>query len=160
MPCEALIVESWVSLSFESPHFYGIKHFLETYLDKHRCDKNYSTFLKKHLLNVYFDFLVWSMSRPLKMEEAGFMTYTAASHQGAIEMIWLHFYGAVTSSIFIYHFCKGGYDFVSLFNIAKSGVFQHFPCFFRIIHGSWWKNKKRWLILMINPDLVIINVVS
>ena len=29
------------------------------------------------------------------------MTYTAASHQGAIEMFWLHFWGAVTPSIFI-----------------------------------------------------------
>ena len=29
------------------------------------------------------------------------MTYTAASHQGAIETLWLHFSGAVMSSIFI-----------------------------------------------------------
>ncbi len=35
------------------------------------------------------------------MEVAGFMTYTAASHQGAIKMFWLHFWGAVMSSIFI-----------------------------------------------------------
>ena len=36
------------------------------------------------------------------VEEAGFMTYAAASHQGAIEMFWLIFGGAVTLSIFIY----------------------------------------------------------
>ena len=35
------------------------------------------------------------------MEGAGFVIYTAARHQGAIEMIWLHFWGAVMSSIFI-----------------------------------------------------------
>lgn len=34
------------------------------------------------------------------MEEAGFMTYTAARHQGAIETFWLHFWGAVASSMF------------------------------------------------------------
>ena len=38
----------------------------------------------------------------LDLEEAGFMTCTAASQQMAIKMIWLHFYGAVMSSIFIY----------------------------------------------------------
>jgi len=25
------------------------------------------------------------------MERVGFMTYTAASHQGAIKMLWIHF---------------------------------------------------------------------
>ena len=35
------------------------------------------------------------------MEEAGFITFTAVSHQGGIKTIWLHFYGAVMSSIFI-----------------------------------------------------------
>lgn len=34
------------------------------------------------------------------MEEVGFMTYTVASHWGAIEMFWLHIWGAVMSSIF------------------------------------------------------------
>ena len=27
------------------------------------------------------------------MEEVGFKTYTAAHHQGVIEMLWLHFWG-------------------------------------------------------------------
>ena len=36
------------------------------------------------------------------MEEAGFMTCTAAGHQGAIETFWLHFSGGVMSSIFMY----------------------------------------------------------
>ena len=30
------------------------------------------------------------------------MSYTAASHQGAIQMVSLHFWGAVVSAIFIY----------------------------------------------------------
>lgn len=29
------------------------------------------------------------------------LTYTAASHQGAMEMFWLHLWDAVMSSIFI-----------------------------------------------------------
>ncbi len=36
------------------------------------------------------------------MEGAEFMTYTGASHQGAIEMFWFHFWGAVMSSFFVY----------------------------------------------------------
>ena len=36
------------------------------------------------------------------MVEAGFMTYTVASHQEAIRTLWLHFWGTITSSIFIY----------------------------------------------------------
>ena len=35
------------------------------------------------------------------MEEAGFITYTAASHQVVINVLWLHFWGAVVSAIFI-----------------------------------------------------------
>lgn len=38
----------------------------------------------------------------INMEEAGFMTYTAASHQRAIKMCWLYFLGAFMSSSFIY----------------------------------------------------------
>lgn len=34
------------------------------------------------------------------MAAAGFMTYTAAGHQGAVEIFWLHFRGAVRSSMF------------------------------------------------------------
>ena len=36
------------------------------------------------------------------MEEEGFMTYPAASHQGEMQTLWLHFRGAVMSSILIY----------------------------------------------------------
>ncbi|XP_069370055.1 uncharacterized protein gramd2b [Paralichthys olivaceus] len=35
------------------------------------------------------------------MEEAGFMIYTAASHQVANKLLWLHYWEAVMSSIFI-----------------------------------------------------------
>ena len=34
---------------------------------------------------------------------AGFITCTAASHQGVIKTLWLHFWGAVISSIFVCH---------------------------------------------------------
>ena len=36
------------------------------------------------------------------MEEAKYMAYTATCHQGVIQMIWFHFWGAVMLSIFIY----------------------------------------------------------
>ncbi len=52
------------------------------------------------IFDVHFDFLVWLMSA--NMQGVGFMNYTVASQQGAIEMFWLHFWGAVMSSIFIY----------------------------------------------------------
>ena len=45
--------------------------------------------------------LVLSTSHPLT-EEVCFMTCTTASHQVVIEKRWLHFWVAVTSSIFIY----------------------------------------------------------
>ena len=41
------------------------------------------------------------------MNEAGFMTDIAVSHQVAIETLWSHFWGAVMSSIFIYSRCCG-----------------------------------------------------
>ena len=34
------------------------------------------------------------------MEEAGLMTCTAANQQGAIEMFWLHFRGALRMSVY------------------------------------------------------------
>ena len=36
------------------------------------------------------------------MEGSGFMTYTAAGHQGAIEMFWLHFLGVVAHVVHLY----------------------------------------------------------
>lgn len=41
-----------------------------------------------------------SSDRKTSREGAGFMIYTAASHRGAIEMIWLHFRQLPASSIF------------------------------------------------------------
>ena len=35
------------------------------------------------------------------MEEVGFMTFTAAGHQEAINMLWLHFWGA-THGVHLY----------------------------------------------------------
>ena len=40
------------------------------------------------------------------MEEVGSMSCTAASQQGGVKTIGLHFYGAVMSSIFIYCYCE------------------------------------------------------
>ena len=54
---------------------------------------------KKNVSDVYFFSLAHVASA--NMEGAGLMTYTAASHQGAIKMFWLHFWGAVKPSIFI-----------------------------------------------------------
>lgn len=37
------------------------------------------------------------------MEGAGCLTYTAARYRGAMEMLWLHFWGPViTTSVFIF----------------------------------------------------------
>lgn len=36
------------------------------------------------------------------IDETGFITYTGTSHQEAINMLCLHFLGALMSSIFIY----------------------------------------------------------
>ncbi len=53
----------------------------------------------------WFWFLSLAHVPSANMEGAEFMSYTGASHQGAIKMIWLHFWGAVMSSIFIYSLC-------------------------------------------------------
>ena len=50
---------------------------------------------------------------PTNMEEAGFMTYTAASLQGANEMFWLIVWAAVMPSIYIW-MQKKMYKFKSL----------------------------------------------
>lgn len=34
-------------------------------------------------------------------------TYTAACHQRAIKLLWLHFWGALMFSIIVYSRCKG-----------------------------------------------------
>ena len=43
---------------------------------------------EKNVFNVYFHFINVPSAN---MEEAGFMTWTAANHQGAIKMVWLQF---------------------------------------------------------------------
>ena len=47
-------------------------------------------------------FEVWPMSYLRTGRGVWFVTYYVASHQGAFEMFWLHFWGAVMLSIFIY----------------------------------------------------------
>ena len=44
---------------------------------------------------MYYDFVLHVLST--YMEEAGFMTYTVANHQGTIETDWLNFWGSVNS---------------------------------------------------------------
>ena len=56
------------------------------------------TIFEKTLSEEYFEFLPHVPST--NMEEAGFMAYTAASQQGAIEMFWLHYGGAHRLSTF------------------------------------------------------------
>ena len=62
---------------------------------------NYLKWPKWYLEKIYltcFDSLVHVPSTNIE-EEAGFIAYIAARHQGAIEIIWLHFWGAVMPSI-------------------------------------------------------------
>ncbi len=73
------------------------------------------TIFGKNLFDVCFDFLVWPMSHLLTWRGAGFMTYTAASHQGANEMVWLHFFGEMSCRPSLYTVC--GCEFVLLLRI-------------------------------------------
>ena len=53
--------------------------------------------------------ILWPFSRvpSTYMEEAGFLNYSGASPQGAIEMLWPHFCGAIfIFSLYICHFSK------------------------------------------------------
>ena len=56
----------------------------------------------KKIFDMYFDFLVLAHVRFTNKEEAGSMTYTAARQQGAMKRLWLHFWVAVMSSVFVY----------------------------------------------------------
>lgn len=47
-------------------------------------------------------FKVCHISSLLTQRKTGLMNYTAAHHQGAFKKFWLHFWGTVMSSIFIY----------------------------------------------------------
>ena len=59
--------------------------------------------LRKNLMffRINFDFVSLVHVPSSNMDEAWFMTYTAASHQGAIKMIWVPFCRAFMASIFI-----------------------------------------------------------
>ena len=59
------------------------------------------TIFGKNLFDLYFDFLFVHVPST-NMEGAGLMTSTAVSRQRAMEIFWLHFWGAVMTSIFIY----------------------------------------------------------
>ena len=67
----------------------------------------------------------------INMEEAGIRSYTTASHQGVIKMIWFHFWGAVMSAIFICGLLFGG----ALRNL-------------RVIIHLWWIKllSQTWLL--------------
>ena len=56
------------------------------------------TILEKILFDAYLLFRLLHVPS-INMEEVGFKTYTAASHQAASETLWLHFCRAVISSI-------------------------------------------------------------
>lgn len=58
------------------------------------------TIFRKNVYEVYLEFLTHI---PLANEEgAGFMTCTADSHQVAMKMFWLLFWGALMLSVFLY----------------------------------------------------------
>lgn len=40
---------------------------------------------------------------PVIIQGEEFIPYTAANHQGAVEMLWLHFQAALVLSIFLYN---------------------------------------------------------
>jgi len=64
------------------------------------------------------------------MERAGFMTYTASSHLGAIEALWLHFSGLVWHAwlgpfilhLFIYYLFIYFYIYIYLVFFLQSMV--------------------------------------
>ena len=43
---------------------------------------------------------IFEKNKSTTMEQAGSITYTAASHQELMEILWLHFWGSVMSSIY------------------------------------------------------------
>lgn len=57
-----------------------------------------------------FEFLSLAHVPSTNMEGAGFVTYTAGNHKGAIQMSWLHSEKAVMSSI---HYTVYGMSFSS-----------------------------------------------
>ena len=76
--------------------------------------------------NMYWRFMLAHVPST-DIEEAGFSTWTEASHQGAIKMIRLHLCEAVMSSIFIYSLKLNVQIFQlpglsSLVNISISGL--------------------------------------
>ena len=64
------------------------------------------TFLQQQLNNIHHGHKMWLFILlcvlSINMEKVGCMTYTAASHQVAIKMLWLHFWVAVMLSNFKY----------------------------------------------------------
>ena len=74
-----------------------ISKFTE-HLDKHQSDTNYLNYV---ILRIFWLFRLVHLPSA-NVEEAGFITYTAASQQRAIQMIWLHCWGSVSWSILTY----------------------------------------------------------
>ena len=92
---------SWVSLSCQSCLYHQITDSNQTdqkHLNKHQWEKN-ELKRQKHLWHLCLLWLLFCLGHvpSVNMEEAGFMTYNAASHQGAIETLWLQLYE--TSSV-------------------------------------------------------------
>ena len=85
VPVILTIDQSWVSLSCQSWHvtLFWVPEMTEN-----------------HLWEQIFEIVLWLFVQSTNMKELGFMTDTAASHQVAIKMLWLHFWGASMSSIF------------------------------------------------------------
>ena len=73
----------------------------------HQCDTNYTKLKNDFMENVLWLFSLVHVPYT-NMEEAGFITYTVASHQVAIETLWLHFSGTVM--LYIFYIQSGMYS--------------------------------------------------
>ena len=66
------------------------------------------------------------------------MTYAAASHQGAIEKVWLHFSGAVIPSIFMFTVWTKGQihprNHVAINQPGSRQLEEHFDTFWHSWH--------------------------
>lgn len=60
------------------------------------------TVSEQHLLNVYLELKCLVHVPSSNTEEAGLMSYTAASHQGANRVIWLRSFGGSCNVVHLY----------------------------------------------------------
>ena len=136
-------------------------NYNQIYLDILQGDKNYKmteTVLEKNLFDVYFSFFSLVHVISTNMEEAGFLTYTTASHQGAYK-VWLLRYCHFTMRVGAYCSEPVGGDGDTLASLLGNCHCVHVDIQFMAEHGkeSTWcraksfcqnrletKNKAKW----------------